>query len=127
MRSIRARKQPSGLFSANREEALADEVKRAQRDSESPLLRQSLIYAVLTNGVFLLSRPDTARAPGTSSYPLCMARRVPKYAWPCGGAICRAGRTLADFRCERSISSYFSVSNDYLGVRFRHTGQAHTC
>ena len=52
MRSIRARKQPSGLFSANREEALADEVKRAQRDSESPLLRQLFIYAVLTNGVF---------------------------------------------------------------------------
>ena len=53
MRSIRARKQPGGLFSANREEALADEVKRAQHDSESPLLRQLFIYAVLTNGVFL--------------------------------------------------------------------------
>ena len=49
---------------------------------ESPLLRQLFIYAVLTNGVFLLSRPDTARAPGTPSYPLCMARRVPKDAWP---------------------------------------------
>ena len=28
-RSIRVKKQPSGLFLANREEALADEVKRA--------------------------------------------------------------------------------------------------
>ena len=69
MRSIRVKEQPSGLFLANREEALADEVKRAQRDSESPLLRQVISYRhgkpclfffykpVLTNGLFSYEPP----------------------------------------------------------------------
>ena len=55
LRSIRVKKQPSGLFLANREEALADEVKRAKRDSESHHLHHVLSKAVLTNGLFYLS------------------------------------------------------------------------
>ena len=53
MRSIRVKKQPSGLFLANREEALADEVKRAKRDSESHHLHHVVSRAVLTNGLYL--------------------------------------------------------------------------
>ena len=53
LRSIRVKKQPSGLFLANREEALADEVKRAKRDSESHHLHHVFSKAVLTNGLFI--------------------------------------------------------------------------
>ncbi len=53
LRSIRVKKQPSGLFLANREEALADEVKRAKRDSESHHLHHVVSKAVLTNGFFI--------------------------------------------------------------------------
>ena len=53
LRSIRVKKQPSGLFLANREEALADEVKRAKRDSESYHLHHVVSKAVLTNGLFI--------------------------------------------------------------------------
>ena len=53
LRSIRVKKQPSGLFLANREEALADEVKRAKRDSESHHLHHVVSKAVLTNGLFI--------------------------------------------------------------------------
>ncbi len=53
LRSIRVKKQPSGLFLANREEALADEAKRAKRDSESHHLHHVVSKAVLTNGLFI--------------------------------------------------------------------------
>ena len=53
LRSIRVKKQPSGLFLANREEALADEVKCAKRDSESHHLHHVVSKAVLTNGLFI--------------------------------------------------------------------------
>ena len=49
----------------------------------------------------------TLRVRPASSYPYCMAGACQIAAWPYGGAICRAGLQLADFRCERSISSYF--------------------
>ena len=70
LRSIRVKKQPSGLFLANREEALADEVKRAKRDSESHHLHHVLSKAVLTNGLFIcrcagLSRRISASAFGS--------------------------------------------------------------
>ena len=51
--SYKPKKQPSGLFLANREEALADEVKRAKRDSESLHLHHVVSRAVLTNGPFI--------------------------------------------------------------------------
>ena len=62
LRSIRVKKQPSGLFLANREEALADEVKRAKRDSESHHLHHVVSKAVLTNGLFIKTLVWRARS-----------------------------------------------------------------
>ena len=74
VRSIRVKKQPSGLFLANREEALADEAKRAKRDSEShhqfqrPFVRTAFLFA--------------AAQASRGAFRLQPSARVPKYASP---------------------------------------------
>lgn len=78
LRSIRVKKQPSGLFLANREEALVDEVKRAKRDSESHHLHHVVSKAVLTNGLFICRCAGLSRRISASAF----GSRTAKYASP---------------------------------------------
>ena len=76
LRSIRVKNQPSGLFLANREEALADEVKRAKRDSESHHLHHVVSKAVLTNGLFICRCAGLSRRISASAFGLRTEVRV---------------------------------------------------
>ena len=104
-------KQPSGLFSANREEALADEVKRAQRDSESPSSASLNAYRhgspclfffykpVLMNGLFRMRHPDAARHSGRHlAFQSSLAyRSTLRFSFK---AICSPGMPLAVLRAD---------------------------